>query len=105
MEPGVVRLFGRFPKLNCAVCPPSPSTRFYLNNLLSPVLQCSETKIHLNFMGISSAQSMGGNGSASVVDAAFNNIINVTSSSDLKHRNKSYFFRGNSPKIDISQPN
>jgi len=104
-EPGVVKLFGRYPKLNCAVCPPSPSTRFYLDNLLSRVLQCSQTNIHLNFMGISSAQSMGGDGSAAVVDAALNNLINVTSSSDLKQGNKSYFFRGNSPKIDLSQPN
>lgn len=103
-QPGVVKLFGRHPRLNVVVCPPTPSTRYHLNNLLSRVLQCSQTNINLHFMGISSDPNNGGDGSGEIVDAALINLIQAVKT-DAKKTRKSLFFWRNAPLVDLSQPN
>ena len=54
LKPGSVTLYGRFPQLTVAVCPARPLIRHRVNELLGRVLQCDQTNIHLDFLGLSS---------------------------------------------------
>ena len=77
VEAGKITLYGRFPQLQTAVCPSTPSTRYSVRTLLGRVLQCAQTKIHIEFVGISSAKSNGGDGSGQIADAAFSHFLSA----------------------------
>jgi len=75
MEPGKVTLYGRFPQIQTAVTPCTPYTRYIVKALLGRVLQCSQTKIQIDFLGISSTNSNGGDGSGQIADLSYNHFL------------------------------
>ena len=69
-EPGVVNLFGRYPQVIVAVSPPTPRVRARARQVLDRVLQTHATNKTIHFLGVGGDENFGGDGSASVVDAA-----------------------------------
>jgi hypothetical protein len=79
-EPGIVTMYGRFPKLVCALSPATPALRAYAKILLERILQCRETGKTVQFLGLSSAANLGGDGSADGV-AQFATVAAVATKS------------------------
>jgi hypothetical protein len=69
-EPGVINLFGRYPQVLVALSPPSPRVRARARSILDRVLQTHATNKKIHFLGVGGDADFGGDGSASVVDAA-----------------------------------
>ncbi|KAL7500069.1 hypothetical protein ACHAWT_009940 [Skeletonema menzelii] len=62
LKAGEVTLHGRFPQLQVAVCPSNAGSRSRVKMLLDRVLQNNETGKKLEFLGLSSNEMLGGDG-------------------------------------------
>jgi len=87
MEPGRVTLYGRFPQIQTAVAPCTPYTRHFVKTLVGRVLQCSQTKININFVGLSSANHKSGEGSGRIPAPPSTHLLATEKAADFpRHR-------------------